>query len=152
MAEFEYGIGGTERPVDASEAFADLPQNKTLIIEKLTADGAAKPQIATGLTNVEAVFEHYKPKVEMEFEGEDGATVKEDLKFKNLGDFGSKGLTRQSGFLQGLNLKQGEMNKIVKQLRSNKRFVTAMQDPAAKAAFVEVLKSLAAEIDAADKQ
>ena len=152
MAEFEYGIGGTERPVDASEAFADLPQNKTLIIEKLTADGAAKPQIATGLTNVEAVFEHYKPKVEMEFEGEDGATVKEDLKFKNLGDFGSKGHTRQSGFLQGLNLKQGEMNKIVKQLRSNKRFVTAMQDPAAKAAFVEVLKSLAAEIDAADKQ
>ncbi|HMU14360.1 MAG: hypothetical protein JST41_06100 [Bacteroidetes bacterium] len=151
MAEFEYGIGGTERPVDASEAFADLPQNKTLMIEKLTADGAAKPQIATGLTNVEAVFEHFKPKVEMEFEGEDGATVKEDLKFKNLGDFGSKGLTRQSGFLQGLNLKQNEMNKIVKQLRSNKRFVTAMQDPAAKAAFVEVLKGLAAEIDAADK-
>ena len=121
------------------------------MIEKLTADGAAKPQIATGLTNVEAVFEHFKPKVEMEFEGEDGATVKEDLKFKNLGDFGSKGLTRQSGFLQGLNLKQNEMNKIVKQLRSNKRFVTAMQDPAAKAAFVEVLKGLAAEIDAADK-
>ena len=151
MAEFEYGIGGTERPVDASEAFADLPQNKTLMIEKLTADGAAKPQIATGLTNVEAVFEHFKPKVEMEFEGEDGATVKEDLKFKNLGDFGSKGLTRQSGFLQGLHLKQNEMNKIVKQLRSNKRFVTAMQDPAAKAAFVEVLKGLAAEIDAADK-
>lgn len=151
MAEFEYGIGGTERPVDASEAFADLPQNKTLIIEKLTADGAAKPQIATGLTNVEAVFEHFKPKVEMEFQGEDGGTVKEELSFKNLGDFGSKGLTKQSSFLQGLNLKQGEMNKIVKQLRSNKRFVTAMQDPAAKAAFVEVLKDLVAEIEAAKK-
>ncbi len=151
MAEFEYGIGGTERPVDASEAFADLPQNKTLMIEKLTADGAAKPQIATGLTNVEAVFEHFKPKVEMEFQGEDGGTVKEDLKFKNLGDFGSKGLTKQSNFLQGLNMKQGEMNKIVKQLRSNKRFVTAMQDPAAKAAFVEVLKDLAAEIEASQK-
>ncbi len=151
MAEFEYGIGGTERPVDASEAFADLPQNKTLVIEKLTADGAAKPQIATGLTNVEAVFEHFKPKVEMEFQGEDGGTVKENLGFKTLGDFGAKGLTKQSSFLQGLNLKQGEMNKIVKQLRSNKRFVTAMQDPAAKAAFVEVLKELAAEIEAAKK-
>ncbi len=151
MAEFEYGIGGTERPVDASEAFADLPQNKTLMIEKLTADGAAKPQIATGLTNVEAVFEHFKPKVEMEFQGEDGGTVKENLNFKNLGDFGSKGLTKQSNFLQGLNMKQGEMNKIVKQLRSNKRFVTAMQDPAAKAAFVEVLKDLVTEIEGAQK-
>ncbi len=151
MAEFEYGIGGTERPVDASEAFADLPQNKTLMIEKLTMDGAAKPQIATGLTNVEAVFEHFKPKVDMEFQGEDGATVKEDLKFKNLGDFGSKGLTKQSNFLQGLNMKQVEMNKIVKQLRSNKRFVTAMQDATAKAAFVDVLKDLVAEIEASQK-
>lgn len=151
MAEFEYGIGGTERPVDASEAFADLPQNKTLMIQKLTADGAVKPQIAKGLTNVEAVFEHYKPNVDMEFQGEDGGTVKENLGFGNLGDFGAKGLTKKSTFLQGLNLKQNEMNKIVKQLRSNKRFVTAMQDPAAKAAFVEVLKELAAELDAAKK-
>ncbi len=151
MAEFEYGLGGTERPTDASEAFADLPQNKTLMIQKLTADGAAKPQIAKGLTNVEAVFEHFKPKVDMEFQGEDGGTVKENLAFKNLGDFGSKGLTKQSNFLQGLNMKQGEMNKIVKQLRSNKRFVTAMQDPAAKAAFVEVLKDLVAEIETAQK-
>ncbi len=151
MAEFEYGIGGTERPVDASEAFADLPQNKTLMIQKLTADGAVKPQIAKGLTNVEAVFEHYKPNVDMEFQGEDGSTVKENLGFRNLGEFGAKGLTKQSTFLQGLNLKQNEMNKIVKQLRSNKRFVTAMQDPAAKAAFVEVLKELAAELDAAKK-
>ena len=146
MAEFEYGIGGTERPVDASEAFADLPQNKTLLIEKLTADGAAKPQIATGLTNVEAVFEHFKPKVEMEFQGEDGGTVKENLGFKNLGDFGAKGLTKQSAFLQDLNLQQTELMKVVKQLRSNKRFVAAMQDPAAKTAVVEALRELAAEL------
>ena len=27
-----YGIGGTEVPSDASEAFADIPKNRTLIV------------------------------------------------------------------------------------------------------------------------
>lgn len=36
--------------------------------------------------------------------------------------------------------------KVVKQLRSNKRFVAAMQDPTAKSAVVEALKELAAEL------
>lgn len=147
MSDFEYGIGGTERPTDASEAFADLPQNKTLMIEKLTNDDPVKPDIVKGITNVEGVFEHFKPNVDVEFEGEDGAEVKENLSFANLGDYGAKGLTRQSEFLQGLNLKQTEMNRMVKQLRSNKILISAMQTPEAKAAFVEVLKGLVAEIE-----
>jgi len=151
MSDFQYGIGGTERPVDASEAFADLPQNKTLLIEKLTGDDPVKPEIVKGLTNVEQVFEHYQPNVDMEFSSEDGAEVKENLNFGNLGDFGDKGLTRQSDFLQGLNLKQNEMNRIVKQLRSNKILISAMQNPDSKAAFVEVLKELVQEIENADK-
>lgn len=149
MIDAEYGIGGTERPLDASEAFADLPQNKTLMIEKLTSDDALKPQIVEGLTNVEAVFAHFKPNVDMAFQGEDGSETKESLSFDDLGDFGSKGLTKQSDFLQGLNMRQTEMNRIVKQLRSNKRFVSAMQDPAAKAAFVAALKEVAAELGSA---
>jgi len=147
MSEFEYGIGGTERPTNASEAFADLPMNKTLMIGKLTKDDPVKPEIVKGLTNVEAVFDHYKPNVEVEFQDEEGAEVKEELNFSNLGDFGDKGLTRQSDFLQGLNLKQTEMNRIVKQLRSNKILISAMQDPTAKASFVEVLKGLVAEME-----
>ena len=146
MAEFEYGIGGTERPIDASEAFADLPQNKTLVIQKLTADDAIRPQVVEGLTNVEAVFAHFKPKVETAFTGADGGEVKQELAFNNLGDFGPKGLTKQSAFLQDLNLQQTELMKVVKQLRSNKRFVAAMQDPAAKTAVVEALRELAAEL------
>ena len=147
MAEFEYGIGGTERPVDASEAFADLPQNKTLMIQKLTGDDPVKPQVVEGLTTVEAVFAHFKPKVETAFAGADGSEVKEELAFNNLGDFGPKGLTRQSAFLQDLNLQQTELMKVVKQLRSNKRLVSAMQDPSAKAAVIAALQELAAELD-----
>ena len=147
MSDFEYGLGGTERPTDASEAFADLPMNKTLMVTKLTNDDAVKPVITKGLTNVESVFEHYKPEVEVEFQDEEGAEVKENLSFSNLGDFGDKGLTKQSEFLQGLNLKQNEMNRIVKQLRSNKILISAMQNPESKAAFVEVLKEMVAEIE-----
>lgn len=147
MAEFEYGIGGTERPVDASEAFADLPQNKTLMIQKLTGDDPVKPQVVEGLTNVEAVFAHFKPKVEAAFSGADGNEIKEELSFENLGDFGPKGLTKQSSFLQDLSLQQTELMKVVKQLRTNKRLVSAMQDPAAKAAVIEALKELASELD-----
>jgi len=147
MSDFEYGLGGTERPTDASEAFADLPMNKTLMVTKLTNDDPVKPVITPGLTNVEAVFDHFKPDVEVEFQDEDGGEVKEKLSFSNLGDFGDKGLTKQSEFLQGLNLKQNEMNRIVKQLRSNKILISAMQNPESKAAFVEVLKEMVAEIE-----
>lgn len=147
MSDFEYGLGGTERPTDASEAFADLPMNKTLMVTKLTNDDPVKPVITPGLTNVEAVFGHFKPDVEVEFQDEDGGEVKEKLSFANLGDFGDKGLTKQSDFLQGLNLKQNEMNRIVKQLRSNKILISAMQSPESKAAFVEVLKEMVAEIE-----
>ncbi len=147
MSDFEYGLGGTERPTDASEAFADLPMNKTLMVTKLTNDDPVKPVITKGLTNVEAVFEHFKPEVEVEFQDEEGGEVKENLSFSNLGDFGDKGLTKQSDFLQGLNLKQNEMNRIVKQLRSNKILISAMQNPESKAAFVEVLKDMVAEIE-----
>ena len=65
MSDFEYGLGGTERPTDASEAFADLPMNKTLMVTKLTNDDPVKPVITPGLTNVEAVFDHFKPDVEV---------------------------------------------------------------------------------------
>lgn len=146
MADSEFGIGGTERPLDVNEAFADLPQNKTLIIQKLTTDDAVKPQVVSGLTNVEAVFAHFKPKVEASFTGADGGEVKEELSFNNLGDFGAKGLTRQSAFLQGLNAEQSELMQVVKQLRSNKSFVKAMQDPNAKDAVIAALKELAAEL------
>jgi predicted component of type VI protein secretion system len=146
MAEFEYGLGGTERPIDASEAFADLPQNKTLIIQKLTAEDALSPRVVEGLTNVEAVFAHFKPKVEATFTGADGSQVNEELSFTNVGDFGPKGLTRQSKFLQDLSEQQSELLRVVKQLRSNKRFVSAMQDPAAKTAVIEALKELANDL------
>jgi hypothetical protein len=91
----KYSIGGTVRETEAFEAFADIPQNRVLMAEKLTTNPPAKPVVVEGLTTVEEVFAHYKPEVTVDFETEDGSSKKEDLRFSNLGDFGIKGITTQ---------------------------------------------------------
>ena len=147
MSQFEYGLGGTERPTDANEAFADLPQNKTLFVQKLTQDDPIKPEIAKGLSNVQEVFEHYKPSADLELKGENGEDVKETINFSNVGDFGPKGITKQSSHLNNVMQKKAEMNSIVKQLRSNKVLQGAFQDPDAKVAFLDTLKRLVSELE-----
>lgn len=143
----EYGLGGTERPIDASEAISELQQNRTLMIEKLTFDDPVRPQVVEGLTSVEAVFEHYKPTCEVEFENEEGAQINETLSFSNLGDFGVKGITNQSDFLDGLNVQQLELLKVVKQLRSNKVLLKALQGAESKMALMSALQQLIDEIE-----
>jgi len=105
MAE-KYTIGGTVAETEAFEAFADIQQNRVLLAEKLTAGTPVKPEIIEGLTTVEDVFGHFKPKIDMDFETEEGTSKKETLHFETLGDFGVKGITAQSSFLEELTLKK----------------------------------------------
>lgn len=142
-----YGIGGNEVKTDASEAFADIPQNRTLMAEKLTKDAPVKPEIVHGLQTVEQVFEHYKPEVGIDFEDADGMTKKETLNFKNLGDFGVKGITEQSEFLKDNASQKEEYLKIIKQLKSNKILKTALADPDAKQALLDAIQSMIAELN-----
>lgn len=144
---FNYGIGGQEVPKDASEGIAEIPMNRTLMIEKLTADDPVKPQITEGLKTIEEVFANYKPQVNVEFQKEDGSSQEEKLNFSNLGDFGSKGITNQSTFLRDLDLKKNEFAKIIKQLKSNKVLKTVLDNPDCKAAFIQALQAMAQEID-----
>ena len=142
-----YGIGGTEVKLDANEAFADIPRNRTLLVEKLTNDPAIKPVVQTGLKTIEEVFEHYKPEVEVEFETSEGVGKKEMLKFSNLGDFGAKGITRQSSFLKDLDTEKDQYIKVVKQLKTNKILKTAIADPDAKQALLDAIRALLTEIE-----
>jgi predicted component of type VI protein secretion system len=144
---FNYGIGGQEVPKDASEGIAEIPMNRTLMIEKLTADDPVKPQITDGLKTIDEVFANYKPQVNVEFQKEDGSSQEENLNFSNLGDFGSKGITNQSTFLRDLDLKKTEFAKIIKQLKSNKVLKTVLDNPDSKAAFIQALQAMAQEID-----
>lgn len=142
-----YGIGGNEVKGDASEAVADIPQNKTLVIEQLTADAPIKPEFVEGLQTVEDVFAHYKPEVEVEFQREDGSEAKEKLGFKNLGDFGAKGVTAQSNFLKDLNTQREQYAKIGKQLKTNKLLRSAIENEDTKVALLDALRALIAELE-----
>ena len=147
MAVEKYSIGGNVRETEAFEAFADIPQNRVLLAEKLTYDTPVKPDIIEGLTNVEEVFAHFKPKVEVEYETEEGSLKKEDLHFKNLGDFGMKGITAQSDHLGDLTMKREQYQKIIRQLKSNKLLKTALSNSETKASIITVLQTLIKELD-----
>lgn len=142
----EYGIGGNEVKTDASEAFADIPQNRTLMAEKLTKDAPVKPEIVHDLQTIEQVFAHFKPNIDLDFEDADGVTRKENLSFSNLGDFGTKGITAQSEFLQDNASQKEEYYKIIKQLKSNKILKTALSDPEAKSSLLDALASMIEEL------
>jgi hypothetical protein len=142
------GIGGNEVKTDAFEAFQDIQSNRTIMAQKLTANTPVKPEVKEGLTNVEEVFAHYKPTVEMSFANEDGVTVRETLRFKNLGDFGVKGITNQSAFLSDLNTRQDQYQKIIKQLKSNKLLKAALATGEGKQHLVGALQALLAELNA----
>ncbi len=146
MANNNFGIGGTEVKLDAFEAFQDIPANRVLMAEKLTHMPAVKPEITEGLTDVEAVFDHYKPNVNVGFEDANGVTKNENLRFANLGDFGVKGITAQSALLGDLNMKHDQYLKIMKQLKTNKMLKAAMNEPNGKENIVAALNALVTEL------
>ena len=144
-----YGIGGTEVKTDAYEAFADIPQNRVLLAEKLTYDPPVKPDIIEDLTSIDAVFEHFKPRVDMTFETEDGAMRRETLHFKGLSDFGTKGIIAQSEYLTDVNMQQVQYQKIIKQLKTNKLLKQALANKETREHMLQALQSLIQELDAA---
>lgn len=142
-----YGIGGNEVKTDASEAFADIPQNRTLMMEKLTQDAPVKPQIVHGIQTIEQVFDQFKPEVEVEFSDANGTARKESLRFANLGDFGVKGITEQSAFLKDVTTQQDQYQKIIKQLKTNKILKSALENSDAKQALLDSIHSLIQELN-----
>jgi hypothetical protein len=142
-----YGIGGTEVKGDASEAVSDIPQNRTLMIEKLSKEPPIKPEIVQGITNIDGVFEQFNPTVDMEFQDDEGAARKETLKFQNLGDFGVKGITEQSEFLKDLTAQKEQNHKMIKQLKTNKLLKKAIEDPESKAALITAMNALIKELE-----
>jgi len=142
-----YDIGGSEVKGDANEAMSELPQNRTLIVEKLTSEPPVKPAVVEGLKSVEEVFEHFSPGIEMEFHDSEGGARKENLHFKNLGDFGIKGITGQSEFLKNLTARKEQNQKIIKQLKTNKLLQKALENEEHKTALLNAINALIKELE-----
>ena len=146
---FDYGIGGQERKLNVSESIVDISQNKTLLIEKLTADPSFRPEVVEGLKTVGEVFAHFKPEQEVEFDTEEGSTISETLRFNSLADFGKKGVIAQSSYLQELNMTFEDFQKYVKQLKSNKILKTMLENPDGKAAYMAAIQAMIRELEEA---
>jgi predicted component of type VI protein secretion system len=144
-----YDIGGSEVKGDASEAMSELPQNRTLVVEKLTKDPPVKPEIVEGLKSIDEVFEHFSPSIEMEFHDSEGGSRKETLNFRNLGDFGIKGITDQSEFLKDLTANKEQNQKIIKQLKTNKLLQKSLENEEYKAALLNAINALIRELNEA---
>ena len=146
---FDYGIGGQERKLNVSESIVDIPQNKTLLIEKLTADPPIQPQVVGGLKTVAEVFAYFKPEQEVEFDTEEGSTISETLRFNALGDFSKKGIIAQSEYLQQLNMTFEDFQRYVRQLKSNKILKTLLENPDGKAAYIAAIQAMIRELEEA---
>ncbi len=144
---FDYGVGGNIRERDLSEGFADIPMNRTLLVQRLTNDPQAAPTIVKGLDTVDKVFEHYNPNVDVEFEDDEGNVNSENLKFNTVGDFGPKGILKQSKYLSDIQDEKNELFRFMKQIKSNKVLKKILENPASKAAYVAEMKKMLKELD-----
>ncbi|WP_443939959.1 hypothetical protein [Pedobacter sp. MW01-1-1] len=147
MSNYSYGIGGNEVTVDANEAIQQIQHNKTLLVSKLTAEEPIQPEAIGGLKTIEDVFNHFKPSIDIEMESLDGLTTKENVSFKNLGDFTPVNIIRQSDYLRNQSLKEQQYNKINKQLKVNKVLKSMLENEETKDAVIEALKQLAQELE-----
>jgi hypothetical protein len=145
----EVEIGGQLVPRQSFEAISNISSNKTLLVQKLTSK-PTKIEPVKGLKTIDEVFDHFKPGVEVEFEEENGAQRKEEIKFKSLLDFRKEGIIDQSDFLLKLQSQQDACNAIIKKLRSNKILKAALENPEAKKNFLGALQALIDEIDQAN--
>jgi len=144
---FNYDLGGNVVNPEVSETMAEIAPNKTLFVQKLTANDPIKPQVVN-IQTVEEAFEVFKPNVDVEFNKQDGTTAKENLKFSNVGSFGVKNIINESSYLKNVNTEHESYLKIMKQLKSNKALKTVVESPETKEAFVNALRALATELEA----
>lgn len=146
----EFGIGGTQGDVEVgSESVSELSKNRTLFIQQLTAEAPYSPDLIYDIQNMDQAFELYKPQKEVSFTLEDGSSTSEVLEFNNVGNFGPKGITQQSAYLNEQKQKEEQYRAISKELKSNKALQSIVSNPETKQAFIDTIKSLIADLEQA---
>lgn len=146
MALYNYGIGGNEVKVDANESIAEIPSNRTLIVQKLTDEAPVAPECVYGLQTVDDVFERFEPAVDIQYTDAEGNEIKEIMKFSNLGDFDAEKIKENSEFLSKLDIEREQSIKIVRQLTSNRALQKALEIPETKQAVMEAIEASIQEI------
>lgn len=95
MAIYNYGIGGNEVKVDANESIAEIPSNRTLIVQKLTDEAPAAPESVYGLETIEDVFQRFEPTVDLRHVDAEGNEIKEIMTSPDSETSGPRRLKRK---------------------------------------------------------
>jgi len=138
---------------EAQDGVIEFPQNRTLYVDQFTDKAPNTDEEREGFKpkNLKEVFEHYQPSKEgVALETEEGGSVYEDFAFRQIKDFEDEQLIEQSALLSDKKAKIDAYNAIIRQLQKNKPLRNALKDPASRESLMNVLKSLMAEIEAAE--
>lgn len=141
------GIGGNIIEEETNEGIAEIPGNRTMLINLFTADEPGIPEIVDNLKTIDDLFQYFLPNIDVEFHNEEGEPVQENFKFENVGDFSAKNMTKQSPFLNNLSSRKEFYEKVIKQLRSNKILQRVIADKDMKTAMLLILKELKSELE-----
>ena len=76
--------------------------------------------------------------------------MSEVLRFQSLSHFGKQGIIAQSPFLQNLKSEVNDLQKMIKQFKSNKILKTVLENPDAKENYLAALKALVQELEEAE--
>ena len=127
-----------------------ISQNKTLYIGQFT-DTVTEPELFQDAQTIGHVFEKFKPKVNVEFQTENGDYVEEELAFNEMKDFeineGSGKLVSNSEFLVSVKTNIEANAKIRKQIEQNKRLRDLIGNTDSKEELRNVLQDLLDELE-----
>ena len=149
---------------ESSAGIEGLSQNKTLYVDQFTADvtfenrGLAMKEVEENgqkrgvyPRSMKEVFSYFKPKVEVDFTGEGGASKKEVLNFNEMKDFeinnGKGNLISNSVFLNDLKNKKENCETVQKQIEKNARLRDILKDSEAKNELKALLESVLLELN-----
>ena len=147
MIDDYIGIGGNAGEQEANEGIADIPGNRTLMVNQMTAEEPGVPEIVDHLYTIEDVFKYFDPNIDVNFLDKEGQDVTENFQFSNVGDFSVKSMTQRSPFLNNLSIRKEFYEKVVKQLRSNKVLQRVIANNDTKAAMLIILKELKKQVE-----
>ena len=135
--------------VEAQDGIIVFPQNRTLYADQFTDKAPTTDEDRAGIrpTSMKEVFDHYRPKKEVQLETEEGVCTYEDFHFHSLKDFEDDQLIAQSKLLGMEKGKIDALNAVIAQLGKNKSLRNALKDQAARGNLANALKALLAELE-----
>ncbi|MEG1563175.1 MAG: hypothetical protein RR365_05545 [Bacteroides sp.] len=137
---------------ESNAKVSPIDNNKTLMIDQYSSDAEpGNPELVDDLQNINDVFAHFKPKVEVDFTDAQGGAVTEVLRFDELRDFeaqnGKGRLVQNSEFLSNIRNEIDTNMKIRKSIEQNRKLRDILKDTSSKEELKQMLESMLAELE-----